>query len=159
MKRLAIITARGGSKRIPRKNIKDFCGKPIIAYSIEAVKEAGMFDEIMVSTDDEEIAEVARSHGAKVPFYRSEATSNDFATTNDVLLEVIAEYEKRGLVLSYRTAAVFIRNLLDYDCITEREARIMLGALTDNALPFPAEIRDRARARIFKNMITTLIGR
>lgn len=98
MKRLAIITARGGSKRIPRKNIKDFCGKPIIAYSIEAVKEAGIFDEIMVSTDDEEIAEVARAYGAKVPFYRSEATSNDFATTNDVLLEVIAEYEKRGQV-------------------------------------------------------------
>lgn len=64
-----------------------------------------------------------------------------------------------GSVLSYRTAAVFIRNLLDYECITEREARIMLGALTDNALPFPSEIRDRARARIFKNMITTLIGR
>ncbi len=64
-----------------------------------------------------------------------------------------------GSVLSYRTAAVFITNLLDYECITEREARLMLGALTDNALPFPSEIRDRARARIFKNMITTLIGR
>lgn len=96
MRRLAVITARGGSKRIPRKNIKEFCGKPIIAYSIEAVKESGMFDEVMVSTDDEEIAQVAMQYGAKVPFYRSEATSNDFATTNDVLLEVLAEYEKRG---------------------------------------------------------------
>lgn len=95
MKRLAIITARGGSKRIPRKNIKDFCGKPIIAYSIEAALEAGVFDEVMVSTDDEEIAKVAKSYGAKVPFYRSEATANDFATTNDVLLEVLSEYEKR----------------------------------------------------------------
>ena len=96
MKRLAIITARGGSKRIPRKNIKDFCGKPIIAYSIEAALDSGVFDEVMVSTDDEEIAEIAMQYGAKVPFYRSEATSNDFATTNDVLQEVLAEYEKRG---------------------------------------------------------------
>ena len=64
-----------------------------------------------------------------------------------------------GGVLSYRTAAVFIRNLLDYECITEREARLMLGALTDNALAFPSEIRDAARARIFKNMITNLFGR
>lgn len=96
MKRLAIITARGGSKRIPRKNIKEFCGKPIIAYSIEAAVKSGMFDEVMVSTDDTEIAETAVRYGAAVPFYRSEATSNDYATTNDVLLEVIAEYEKRG---------------------------------------------------------------
>ena len=96
MKRLAIITARGGSKRIPRKNIKDFLGMPILAYSILAAKESGLFDEVMVSTDDEEIAEVARKYGAVVPFFRSPETSGDFATTNDVLLEVIAEYEKRG---------------------------------------------------------------
>lgn len=95
-KKLAIITARGGSKRIPRKNIKEFCGKPILAYSIEAAVESGLFDTVMVSTDDEEIAEIAKTYGAEVPFYRSEETSNDFATTNDVLLEVLAEYEKRG---------------------------------------------------------------
>lgn len=98
MKRLAIITARGGSKRIPRKNIKEFCGKPIIAYSIEAALESGVFDEVMVSTDDEEIAEIAIKYGAKIPFYRSEATANDFATTNDVIWEVLEEYEKRGQV-------------------------------------------------------------
>lgn len=98
MKRLAIITARGGSKRIPRKNIKEFCGKPIIAYSIEAALQSGVFDEVMVSTDDEEIAEIAMKYGAKVPFYRSEATANDFATTNDVIWEVLEEYEKRGEV-------------------------------------------------------------
>ncbi len=96
MKKIAVITARGGSKRIPRKNIKEFCGKPIIAYSIEAAIESGIFDTVMVSTDDEEIAEVAKRYGAEVPFYRSEKTSGDFATTNDVLLEVIDEYEKRG---------------------------------------------------------------
>lgn len=96
MRKIAIITARGGSKRIPRKNIKEFCGKPILAYSIEAARESGLFDTVMVSTDDGEIAEIARQYGAQVPFYRSEKTANDFATTNDVLLEVLAEYEKRG---------------------------------------------------------------
>ncbi|MBR1701082.1 MAG: pseudaminic acid cytidylyltransferase [Lachnospiraceae bacterium] len=96
MKKIAIITARGGSKRIPRKNIREFCGKPILAYSIEAAVKSGIFDTVMVSTDDEEIAEVAKQYGAEVPFYRSAETANDFATTNDVLLEVLAEYERRG---------------------------------------------------------------
>lgn len=98
MKKIAIITARGGSKRIPHKNIKDFLGKPILAYSIEAAVASNEFDEVMVSTDDEEIAKIAQQYGAKVPFYRSEKTSGDFATTNDVLLEVIEEYEKRGQI-------------------------------------------------------------
>ena len=89
MKNIAIIPARGGSKRIPRKNIKPFMGKPIIAYSIEAALESGLFDEVMVSTDDEEIAMVARQYGAKVPFMRSAETANDYATTADVMLEVL----------------------------------------------------------------------
>jgi N-acylneuraminate cytidylyltransferase len=96
MRKIAIITARGGSKRIPHKNIKEFCGKPILAYSIEAAVESGLFDTVMVSTDDEKIAEIAVKYGAEVPFYRSEKTSGDYATTNDVLLEVLEEYEKRG---------------------------------------------------------------
>ncbi len=96
MKSLCIIPARGGSKRIPRKNIKPFLGKPIIAYSIEAALNAGIFDEVMVSTDDEEFAEVAKKYGASVPFLRSEATSNDYATTVDVLLEVVDRYEQQG---------------------------------------------------------------
>ena len=96
MRKIAIITARGGSKRIPRKNIREFCGKPILAYSIEAAIESGLFDTVMVSTDDGEIAEIARRYGAEVPFYRSESTASDYATTTDVLLEVLAEYEKRG---------------------------------------------------------------
>ena len=98
MKTVAIITARGGSKRIPRKNIKEFCGKPILAYSIEAAVQSELFDTVMVSTDDEEIAQIAKRYGAEVPFYRSEKTANDFATTNDVLLEVLEEYEKMGEV-------------------------------------------------------------
>ncbi len=96
MRKIAIITARGGSKRIPRKNIRPFLGKPIMAYSIEAALQSNIFDEVMVSTEDEEIAALARRYGAKVPFYRSEKTSGDFAGTNDVLLEVLEEYEKRG---------------------------------------------------------------
>ena len=96
MSSVAIITARGGSKRIPKKNIKDFCGKPIIAYSIEAALNAECFDEIMVSTDSREIAETAVRYGAKVPFMRSEKTSNDFAATADVIKEVLEEYEKLG---------------------------------------------------------------
>ncbi len=96
MKTLAMITARGGSKRIPRKNIKEFNGKPIIAYSIEAALGSGVFDEVMVSTDDEEIAEISKKYGASVPFLRSEKTANDFATTVDVIEEVIEEYKKRG---------------------------------------------------------------
>lgn len=100
-KAIAIITARGGSKRIPRKNIKNFCGKPIIAYSIEAALESGIFDEVMVSTDSKEIAEIAKKYGAKVPFYRSPKTADDMATTADVLLEVIEEYRKRGIQFTY----------------------------------------------------------
>ena len=98
---IAIITARGGSKRIPRKNIKEFCGKPIIEYSIEAALKSNIFDEVMVSTDDSEIAQIAINAGAKVPFFRSEATSNDFSTTRDVLIEVLTEYEKRGRTFDY----------------------------------------------------------
>ncbi len=96
MKTLAIITARGGSKRIPKKNIKDFCGKPIMAYSIEAAVQAACFDEVMVSTDSEEIADTARKYGASVPFLRSERTSNDYAVTADVMEEVLAEYDRQG---------------------------------------------------------------
>ena len=96
VKTVAIITARGGSKRIPGKNIKEFCGKPIIAYSIQAALDSQLFDAVMVSTDDEKIAVVARSLGAEVPFMRSEKTSNDFATTEDALKEVIENYHKQG---------------------------------------------------------------
>lgn len=98
---LAIITARGGSKRIPRKNIKEFCGRPIIEYSIEAALQSGIYDEVMVSTDDEEIKEIAERAGAKVPFMRSEKTSGDFATTADVLLEVFDWYREHGYDFSY----------------------------------------------------------
>ena len=96
MKNLCIIPARGGSKRIPRKNIKEFLGKPIIAYSIETALETGLFDDVMVSTDDMEIAEVSQKYGATVPFMRSAETASDFASTADVLKEVLAKYKELG---------------------------------------------------------------
>ena len=93
----AIITARGGSKRIPNKNIREFCGKPIIAYSIEAALKSKLFENVMVSTDSEEIAKVGNMYGASVPFMRSKKTSDDYADTTDVLNEVIDMYKKQGI--------------------------------------------------------------
>lgn len=96
MRKIAIITARGGSKRIPGKNIRDFFGKPIISYSITAALNSGIFDEVMVSTDKLEIADIAKKYGAAVPFLRSEYTSGDFATTAEVLSEVLDNYRQKG---------------------------------------------------------------
>jgi pseudaminic acid cytidylyltransferase len=93
---VCIIPARGGSKRIPRKNIKDFLGKPIIAYPIEAAQKSGLFERIVVSTDDEEIAEVAKSFGAEVPFLRPKELSDDFTGTTPVIAHAIREIEKSG---------------------------------------------------------------
>ena len=97
MNSIAIIPARGGSKRIPLKNIREFCGKPIIAYSIEAALSSNLFDKVMVSTDSPEIAAVSVEYGAEVPFFRSEKNSNDFATTSDVLEEVVDQYNLYGV--------------------------------------------------------------
>lgn len=96
MSSLAIITARGGSKRIPRKNIRPFLGKPIIQYSIEAALSSGIFTEIMVSTDDDEIARIAAAAGASVPFMRSSAAAGDYASTDDVIREVLTSYQALG---------------------------------------------------------------
>ncbi len=134
MRALAIITARGGSKRIPRKNIKEFLGFPIIKYSIEAALSSGCFEEIMVSTDDHEIAEVAVKYRASVPFYRSEKTSDDFAMTADVIYEVLDEYKKQGnefdlVCCIYPTAPFITKEKLKkgYDLLIETGA--------DSAIP------------------------
>ena len=95
---IAIITARGGSKRIPKKNIRDFCGKPIIAFSISAAIESKLFSEVMVSTDSTEIAEIAVKCGASVPFLRSSENANDFAGTADVIAEVLSSYERTNKI-------------------------------------------------------------
>ncbi|WP_368166436.1 pseudaminic acid cytidylyltransferase [Aeromonas sp. R4-1] len=93
---IAIIPARGGSKRIPRKNIKLFHGKPMIAWSILAAKQAGCFDRIIVSTDDAEIAAVAQEYGAEVPFIRPAEIANDYATTGDVISHAISWLIEQG---------------------------------------------------------------
>ena len=140
-KTLAIITARGGSKRIPKKNIKEFCGKPIIAYSIEAALESGLFDEVMVSTDSEEIAEVARKYGAKVPFMRSEKTSDDFATTKDVLLEVFNKYIELGYRLKtacciYPTAPfITVNSLKEGKKLLEKAGIYMVNPIVKFSFP------------------------
>lgn len=113
-KNIAIIPARGGSKRIPRKNIKEFLAKPIIAYSIEAAINSNLFDEVMVSTDDKEIAEIAIKFGAKVPFFRSDKTSNDYTGLAEVIIEVLEQYKAEKIVFNnvccILATAPFIKN-------------------------------------------------
>ena len=110
---LCILPARGGSKRIPRKNLREFCGRPILSYGIEAAQRSGIFAEVMVSTEDAEIAEAAIVAGAEVPFLRSSETAGDHATTVEVWKEVVRNYNARGLhfrlVISILPTAVFVR--------------------------------------------------
>ena len=117
MTRIAIIPARGGSKRIPKKNIKPFLGKPIIAYSIEAAINSNLFDEVIVSTDDSDIAKIAKQYGAVIPFLRSQKNSDDFATTFDVIQEVLNWYSNKESNIEvasciYATAPFITSNLL-----------------------------------------------
>jgi N-acylneuraminate cytidylyltransferase len=127
MSNIAIIPARGGSKRIPRKNIKDFCGEPIIAYSIKAAIASRLFDEVMVSTDDEEIAEISRQYGASIPFFRSAANANDYATTAAVLSEVLDNYA--GLDKNFRFACCLYPTA---PFITAQKLNDAYQLLTDN---------------------------
>jgi len=127
MKKIAIIPARGGSKRIPRKNVKDFLGKPIIAYSIEAALQSGLFDEVMVSTDDEEIASISRKYGAKVPFLRSEKTANDYAVTADVLLEVLDCYQQMGQYYDIVCCIYATAPFITIDRLREADSKMVEG--------------------------------
>jgi N-acylneuraminate cytidylyltransferase len=127
MSAIAIIPARGGSKRIPKKNIKDFCGKPIIAYSIEAALDSQLYDTVMVSTDSEEIAEIAQAYGAEVPFLRSEKTSGDFATTAEVLLEVL----ERSDTIHYPLSTIHY-----FSCIYPCAPFVTAGILRDAMAAF-----------------------
>ena len=100
-KTLCIIPARGGSKRIPHKNVRDFKGRPVISYSIKAAKESGIADIVMVSTDDGEIAKAAEAYGAEVPFMRSSENADDRAGIAEVLIEVVENYQKLGRSFDY----------------------------------------------------------
>lgn len=139
--RIAIIPARGGSKRIPRKNIKPFAGLPIIAYSIKAAQESGLFDRIIVTTDDEEIAEVAKAFGAEIPFLRPKELSDDHTATIPVIAHAIETLEKEGCKIEvacciYATApfvrAADIRSA--HDALVEYKK---LYAFPVTTFPFP----------------------
>jgi pseudaminic acid cytidylyltransferase len=116
MSSICIIPARGGSKRIPRKNIKYFLGKPIIAYSIEAAINTNLFEDVIVSTDDDEIAKIAKQYGATVPFFRSNENSDDYATLADVVIETLNKTEKKyNYVCTLLATAPFIskKNIIE----------------------------------------------
>lgn len=157
IKTVAIITARGGSKRIPRKNIKPFNGKPIIAYSIEAAISSKIFDTVMVSTDDAEIAAISKEYGADVPFFRSNATSNDFATTRDVLLEVLNEYKARGMEFDYM-ACLYPTNpfvtsdilISAYDTLIQNKAVEVLPVVKFSYPPQRAFVMDEKKRLMYK---------
>lgn len=134
MKTIAIIPARGGSKRIPRKNIKNFLGKPILAYSIKVALDSNLFDEVMVSTDDDEIAAIARSCGAVVPFMRSKSNSDDFASTVGVILEVLKEYEGVGRKFQFGCCIYPTAPFIKPERLTEG-FRIMVGGNYDTVFP------------------------
>jgi pseudaminic acid cytidylyltransferase len=152
--KIAVIPARGGSKRIPRKNIRPFCGKPIIAYSIAAARESGLFDEIVVSTDDEEIATLARGHGATTPFLRPKELADDFTGTNAVVRHAIVWFADRGAAIShacciYATAPLlpvsFIRK--GYELLAASDAAFAFS-VTDYAFPIQRALHISADGRV-----------
>lgn len=137
MKKIAIIPARGGSKRIPRKNIKDFFGKPVIAYSIELALKSGLFDCVMVSTEDEEIKEIAQDYGAEVPYLRNEKNATDSAKTFDVLEEVIKWYDSNGQKFEYACCIYPVTPLLKVDLLKIAFKKLISGKC-DSVIPIAA---------------------
>ena len=141
--KIAIIPARGGSKRIPRKNIKVFHGKPMIAYSIEAAKKSGCFDRIIVSTDDQEIADIALKYGAEVPFLRPADIANDYATTMDVMEHAIQflakqEINPEFICCIYATAPFILADDLfkGLEILNESKVEYVFSA---TSFPFPIQ--------------------
>ncbi len=154
MSNLCVIPARGGSKRIPRKNIKDFCGKPIIAYSIEAAINSGCFDKVIVSTDDEEIAAIAKLYGAEVPFMRTNSLSDDYAGTTAVIADAIHQLSKQEFEVSYTcclyATAPFIRIedlKTSYDLIKTGNLSYVFG-VTDYASPIQRALKLDSHNRV-----------
>ena len=155
---LAVIPARGKSKRIPKKNIRDFFGKPIIAYSIETALKADIFDEVMVSTDSEEIAEVALKYGAKVPFLRDDSLADDYATTDEVIVDTIKKYRNMGkdykwTACIYPTAPFITPDLIReaYENIKKKEAVAAIAMAPFSYPPQRAHIIQDDGFAVFKN--------
>lgn len=141
MSNIAIIPARGGSKRIPKKNIKQFYGKPLISYSIEAAKKSELFDKIIVSTDDEEIADIAYNYGAEIPFLRPSQYSDDFATTNDVVNHALNFYYKNSYnyaCLIYATAPFIQPTYIKFgfERLSNSDAKYAFSCAT---MPYPIQ--------------------
>lgn len=141
--KLAVIPARGGSKRIPRKNIRHFLGKPIIAYSIETAFESGLFDEVVVSTDDDEIAEVARNYGASVPFMRPKNIADDHAVVLDVLKNVLVWFEENrsppDYVCCIYATAPFVRVTDLRKAFDSADDKVHGGAMSVAKFTFPIQ--------------------
>ncbi|HIP20811.1 MAG TPA: pseudaminic acid cytidylyltransferase [Sulfurimonas sp.] len=140
---VAIIPARGGSKRIPRKNIKDFYGKPLIAYSIEVALKSKLFDKVIVSTDDEEIATIAKKYGAKVPFLRPKELSDDFTGTQDVINHALEYLKKNNEAYDYVCTIYATAPLLQEKYLIEGfeklKASTAVNAFSATSMPFPIQ--------------------
>mgnify|MGYP001984965032 CR=1 FL=1 len=146
---LAIIPARAGSKRIPNKNIKDFIGKPIIAYSIQAAQDSKLFDHILISTDDEEIAEIALSYGAEVPFIRPDRYSTDTSTDRDFLIHAMewlkdnednvpeyqAEQPVKQCIFDIETTSTFLLIVTNCALLDPFQALRNLNGFAGNVVP------------------------
>ena len=150
MSNIAIIPARGGSKRIPLKNIKSFLGKPVISYSINAALKSKLFDEIIVSTDNDEIAKIAIKFGAKVPFFRSKKNSSDFATTFDVLEEVLKKYDSAEKNYTYGCCIYPAAPLISENLIIKGYEKITANSW-DTIFPVVEFIHPIQRALYFNN--------
>lgn len=141
--KVAIIPARGGSKRIPRKNIKLFHGKPMIAYSIEVAIQSGCFDKVIVSTDDDEIAKIAISYGAEVPFVRPKELSGDFSGTTEVVDHAVKYLESQGEKYEYVCTIYATAPLLSAEYLIEGLKQISdsdaVNAFSSTTMPFPIQ--------------------
>ncbi len=143
-KAVCIIPARGGSKRIPKKNIRDFLGKPLIAYSIETALASGLFEKVVVSTDDEAIAKIARAYGADVPFVRPENLSDDFTGSGDVVQHALAFLEARGEKYGFLCTIYATAPLLQTEFLIEGLKKLQENpdahmALSVTSMPFPIQ--------------------
>jgi pseudaminic acid cytidylyltransferase len=141
--KLAVIPARGGSKRIPRKNIREFCGKPIIAYSIEAALASGLFDQVIVSTDDDEIASVAREFGAATPFVRPAEISNDHTGTNAVVKHALQWYQEKVNSVSLACCIYATAPFVHHEYLKEGHDKLINSdksfAFSVTSFPFPIQ--------------------
>lgn len=143
MKKLCVIPARGGSKRIPRKNIKLFHGQPMVSYSIRAAQECGLFDTIVVSTDDEDVAEVARTHGAETPFVRPPELGNDHIGTDAVVVHAINWFRNQGTAFDATCCVYATAPLIDPERIKDGWDRLREPgrrfAFSVTSFPFPIQ--------------------